>query len=437
VPASSTRFASIVGRLTGVNSLIILFAFVTSPILARALGPSGRGDLAAIVVVLVLAPTIADVGIYMYASTERARGVRRLGAILGSTIPIALTASLVGVLLAVPIAHLLGRGRADVVFFIELGLFLLPLSVFGQTLFGVVMGAQRWGVVMLSKVLSTGGAALVIVLLSLTDTLTVATAAAAYLICGLVAYLPFLVGLRGSRPWRFQQKIAREGLAFGTRTWLSTLALQGNAKLDQLLMAALVSSRELGLYALAVTLATASTSLIGSVNQALLPRVAAGEPALAARACRVTVFFVAIYGVSLALTSPILVPLVFGSSFSGSVPMLVVLLAANLFLVPTQVLGSAVIAAGHPGAAARSQLVGLVITVPALFVALPLAGGLGAATTSLISYAGSFAVVLVAALKGFGLPARAFLLIDAGDIRWMRTRLRRSDSDTVGAASSA
>jgi O-antigen/teichoic acid export membrane protein len=435
-PVKTRGFASVVGRLTGANSLIVVLAFVTSPILARALGPSGRGELAAIFVVLGLAPSIADIGLYVYVTRERSRQMRGIGSILGSTVPIALTAAMVGVLLAVPIADALGRGRRDVVLFIELGLFLLPFTVFCQTLYGVVVGAQRWAVVMVAKFISAGGPALVIVTLSLTDSLSVSTVATAYLACSVLGYLPFLVGLRGSRPWRFRSQIAREGLAFGSRTWLSSLATQTNVKLDQLLMAALASSHELGLYALAVTLATASTSLTGAIGTVLLPRVAAGEPLLAARACRMTILIVGAYGVALALVSPLVVPVVFGSAFSGSIAMLVVLLAANMLLVPGQVLGSALIAAGEPGAVAHGQLCALAITVPALIVVLPVAGGVGAAAVSLVSYAASFVVVLVAALRRFELPPRAFLLIDASDLRWIRSRLRRSATRAPGAASS-
>lgn len=435
-PGQPRGFASVVGRLTGANSLIVVLAFVTSPILARALGPSGRGDLAAIFVVLGLAPSIADIGLYLYVSRERSRQMRGIGSILGSTVPIALAVAMVGALLAVPIAHVIGRGRQDVVLFIEVGLFLLPFSVFCQTLYGVVVGAQRWGVVMVAKLISAGGPALVIVTLSLTGSLSVSTVATAYLVCSVFGYLPFLVGLRGSRPWRFRSQIAREGLAFGSRTWLSSLANQTNVKLDQLLMAALASSHELGLYALAVTLATASTSLTGAIGTALLPRVAAGEPVLAARACRMTILIVGAYGIALAVVSPLLVPMIFGSAFSGSIAMLVVLLAANMFLVPGQVLGSALIAAGDPGAAARSQLCALAITVPALIVVLPLAGGLGAAAISLVSYAAAFVVVLIAAVRRFELPPRTFLLIDASDLRWIRSRLRRSTTRAPGAASS-
>lgn len=430
-PLRRPRFATVVGRLAGVNGLIYLFAFVTSPILARTLHPSGRGEVAAVFAVVGLAPLLADLGLYMYVAREQARGVRARGEVLGSVLPIGIATSLVGVLLAVPIAHLLGQGRREVVFFIEIGLWMLPLNVFLQTLYGALLGGERWNALLAARVLSSAGPALAIIGLRLAGHLTVATACVTYIVAGLIANIPFLVGLRGTRPWRFHRSIAREGLAFGSKSWLSQVATQGNLRLDQLLMAAAVSSRQLGFYALAVTLATLSNALIQAVSNALLPRVAIGQRMLAARACRVTTAMVVVYGVVLALCGPILVPLVFGSAWRPAVPMLIVLLGANVFLAPGQLLGAAVIAAGDPSASARSQTVGLVITVVGLIILLPIAAGLGAAVVSLLAYAASFVVVLGAARRHFGVRTREFLILNPSDIQWFRSRLSRGAPEGV------
>lgn len=422
------RFATVVARLASVNSVVVLAALVTSPILARALGPSGRGDVAAILVVLGLAPLLCDLGLYVYISRERARGVRRLGDVLGSTLPIVLAGALTGVFLAVPIAHAIGRGRDDVTLFIALGLLLLPLTAFFQVLYGVLTGAQRWQPVIIAKLLTAGGSTLLIVALSIVGGVTVSSVAIVLIVSSVVGNVPLLVALRGSRPWRFRSKIAREGLAFGARSWVWSLAGTSVVKLDQLLMAVIVSSRELGLYALAVTLATASAPLTGAVVTALLPRVAAGDPTLAARSCRVAIFVALVYGIALGIVSPFLIPLVFTSGFTGAVPMLLILLLAHVFFVPTQVLGTALIAAGSPGAAARSQIVGLGVTVVGLVIALPLAGGVGAAIVSVLAYAATSAVVFVAAVRAFGVPPARFLIVNASDIRWCKDRLRGSRS---------
>jgi len=424
-PPTSPDFGSVVARLTSVNVLLLAAAFVTSPVLARALGPDGRGEVAAIFAVVSLAPWISDLGIASYLSRERARGVLGIGTLLGSTMPVTLGASLIGMLAAVPVAHLLGRGRSDVIFFIEIGLFQLPLLVFTLSLYGILVGEQRWNVVILSRLLSTVGAAVGIVALGIAGDLTVASAAITYIVAGLVAQVPLLVGLKRSFPWHFQRDVAWESAAFGARSWLSTLASTGNLRLDMVLMAGLVSSRQLGLYSIAATIAYASGSLVQAVANALTPRVAAGDGALVARAARVATLMVASASAALAAVSPILVPIVFGVGFTDSVPMLVVLLAASVLLVPGQVLNAAVIAGGDPGPAARSQILGLVITIPGLIVLLPLIGGIAAAWVSLFSYAVSLAVILRAAARLFSMPIRDFLAPTRADIRWLFARFTR------------
>lgn len=416
---SSSRFAGVVARLTGVNLLIVALAFVTSPILARALGPSGRGDVAAIFAVVTIAPWVSELGMTAFLSREHARRSQLLGVLLGSSMPITIAGSLIMVALAVPLAHVLGRGRKEVVDFIEIGLFLTPVTVFVGTLGGILVADQRWGVIICTRILYSIGSVATIVTLSLLHAITVMAVAITYIVAGMVSSLPYLVALRGSRPWRFDRRVARHGLVFGIRSWLSTLANTGNNQLDQVLMAGLVDSRQLGLYALAVTLSSGYNSLINATMSALFPRVAAGDSQLAARASRVILTFIIVSGASMAAASPVFVPFLFGRAFDGLIPMLFILLGASVFWVPGQVLGSALIAGGNPSATAHGQIAGLVITVPALLIVLPLAGGVGAACVSFAAYGVTFAIICRASVRTFQLSYRTLLMINRSDLRWM------------------
>jgi O-antigen/teichoic acid export membrane protein len=380
---------------------------------------------------VTIAPWISEVGLMSFLSREHARRARPLGTLLGSTMPITFATSLVGAVLAVPLAHALGRGRTDVVEFIEIGLLLLPLAVFLQNLYGLAIANQHWGLIMSVQFASAGGTACVIVALSLLGDLTVKTVAATYIVVAILANLPFVIELRGSRPWRFARPVARTGLAFGIRSWLYTLANVGNLQLDQVLMAPLVSSRQLGLYSLAVTLASASGSLLGATALALIPRVATGDSDLVPRACRVAILSAVTVGIGLGATSPVFVPLVFGHAFDDMIPMLLILLGATVFAVGNQVLGSALIAGGDPASSARGQLAGLAITVPALIIVLPLAGGLGAAWVSLAAYGVTFLIVLRAAKRTFALPYRGFLVVTTDDFRWLVAVIRRSAATKI------
>ena len=80
-PATKTsRLGSVTRNLTLVNVSFTLAALVTSPLQARALGPSGRGELAAVLVVTGLLGLLGDFGLGAYVVRESARGtpLRRL-----------------------------------------------------------------------------------------------------------------------------------------------------------------------------------------------------------------------------------------------------------------------------------------------------------------------------------------------------------------------
>ena len=196
------RFSSVVLRLSSVNVLTLLLAFVTSPILARSLGPSGRGEIAAIFSIVTLAPYLCDVGVTAYLGRESARGVHRIGDLLGSVLPIALLASLGSVAAAVPLAHLLGQGRPDVVRFIEIGLFVVPASVALLTLSGLSVGLQHWKLVTRCRLFGIVAPAIAVVVLALANAIDVERVAIVYFVTGMLSLAPFVLELRRVRPLR-------------------------------------------------------------------------------------------------------------------------------------------------------------------------------------------------------------------------------------------
>lgn len=404
--------------------MLLLAGLITGPIVARALGADGRGDLAAITAVLTLGPWLLDFGLSLWLARERARGAGR-EELLGAVLPVAFACSLIGVVAAIPLSHALGQGRPVVTTFLQIGLFLMPVSVILQTLVGLVIGESRWGLVIATRVIGTVLPALAIVVLAVLGRLTVASAAAAYLIGALLGGLLLLQAVRGMGRLVFDRRRAAAASSFGVKSWLSTVAATANNRLDQVLMAALVPSRELGLYAIAVTVASVTSSLIGAVSSAQFPRVAEGEAGLTAQSLRITMGLVATAGMLLAVLSPWLIPFAFGKTFTDAVPMAVILLVASVPMAGTFVLTSALTAANNPGAAMRAELVALTFTIPALILFLPDYGGLLAAAVSLAAYTIRLCMQLPPARETFSTSYRALLLPTRADLIWLKNQLHR------------
>ena len=242
---------------------------------------------------------------------------------------------------------------------------------------------------------------------------------------GLASLVILLPVVRGTGRLVFSRARSRVAAAFGAKSWLSTIAGVANNRLDQVLMAGLVASRELGLYAVAVSIASLTYGLSMAVSSALYPRVAEGEAGLAARSCRVTVSIVAVAALVLGALAPPMIPFVFGSDFAGALPMLIVLLFASVPLAGTIVLAAALNAADDPAATMRAELVGLALTVPALIVLLPVGGGIAAALISLAAYIARLAMLLRSAGRVFGGTWWRFLVPTRADLGWLSERARQ------------
>jgi O-antigen/teichoic acid export membrane protein len=253
-----------VARLTVANALAAAAGLITGPLLARALGASGRGDLAAILVPFSLAPSVLSLGIPAFAYRELPRG-RAVDEVIGSLGLPVLAIGAAGAVAAIPVADALAGGRETVRLFLVIGFVCMPIVMAGGLLASGLGALERWRRVVATRLIPFAVAFAAIVVLYAVGRLTVATAAAFTLLGALLSLLPGLSLLTEAGRPVFRIALAREGVAFGLKSWVGGLAMIANARLDQLLMITVVAPRELGLYAVATTLAGASNLATGAL----------------------------------------------------------------------------------------------------------------------------------------------------------------------------
>jgi O-antigen/teichoic acid export membrane protein len=412
-----------VGRLTTLNLAMALLGFVTAPIQARALGPGGRGDLAAIVTPLAFVAWVGDFGLFTYAAREAAR--RRPLNVLTGTVggACALIGAALGLVL-LPVAYVLARGRDVVLLWLLVGFAALPLTMFAGYLTSVARGTDRWREWIRTRAFAAFGSAIGLVVLYALGRLTVMTAAATVVGTGLASAVFLLPVLRGTGRPRVERGLLREGVPYGLRAWLTGLAGLTNQRVDQLVMVPLVSNRELGLYAVAVTVASATTAFSGAVTIPLMPRVAAEGPGAVPRVLRVSLLVVALASAALAAVAWPVVVYALGRDFARSVPMVWVLLVAGLPLSGVSVLTQAFLGAGSPSIPGRAEVLALVVTVPGLLLFVRDHGGVAAALVSLAAYGLAFAYLARHACRDFGTTPRELLVPRGEDVRWLRAQVR-------------
>ncbi len=426
-PASRPKrpLVRVVGGLAALNLTTTAVTFISSPLQAQALGPTGRGDLAAILVPLAMVPLMLGLNVAAYVTMETAR-TKRPALPFWSTSAITAVLALVLLGLAPVLANVFAEGRPVVERYVLIGLLLSPTALFAQLLIGVNLGLERWWAVQVTRTVTMGGVALASVVLFALDALTVESVAIASIAFGLLSLLPLLPATRVLRPIRAEARAMREGLVYGARNHVGSLAAQLNARLDQLIMIPLVPADELGLYAVAVTISGLSGLVIGILGPMLFVRVAGGDREMAPRAVRVSILSAAVIACALAAVTPLMLPLLFGEDFRGAVGMTLVLLVASLPLAGVAALGSVLMGMNRPGTPSIGELVALAITIPGLLVLLPPLGGFGAAIVSLLAYSANFAVLVRMAAREAGEGVGAFIVVRRSDVRWLWGAIRQA-----------
>ncbi|HEX9991592.1 MAG TPA: oligosaccharide flippase family protein [Acidimicrobiales bacterium] len=394
-PPDARRRGSVLG-LTFAIALAAPLGLITGPLVARAIGPVGRGEVASGTVFGTLAWQVLGLGLPWAVGRRVAAEPGRLRALLGN----AARYCLVVTPLAIALAWFLVEGPLDgLSTAAAVGAFVLiavaPLNIFSnvQQAALVAEGALRpMSMLRASPILFS---AAVVIGCAITGTLSVGTYLAATIGAGLLVnaltwrFLP--TRPRGAEPYR-------PLLWFGIRSAGGQLAAYGNSYLDQAILAVAVGPRQLGLYAVAATVASVPLSF----GQALAARAfgdvgrasGADRWEQAGRYLRLALLVGVAASAAIALTGPFLVPLLFGRPFRGSVVPLLILLpgtaALGMGLTAMRILN----AVDRPGASSIAEGSGFVVTAVGLAVAVPLAGIKGAAIVSTLAYWTRIAVQL-------------------------------------------
>lgn len=421
------------------SAAIVALNMLTGVLLARALGPHARGELAAVYLWPLIFATLGGLGIADATTFHVARSRVGIGRIVGTScvLAFALAVALAAAAAAV-IPLVLGDYGADARNAAFLFLLYVPMNLVTLSLLGVLNGLHRFSSFNAVRLLLIAVTAVGMVAVAVAGDLTVTTAIAVYLLAGAAWTLGAAAAVRRAGVGRlsFDRAAARSLLGYGVRSHPGAVSGMLNEFLDKLVISVVLGPTKLGLYVIAVTL-TGVTDFVGSsVGMVALPAVAKHErgaerAAAARRFVGITVVVSALVTVPIVLFTPQLITLFFGAEYRDAATVARVLLVAGVVLSTTRALGAVLRAVDRPLDASRGQLAALVVTAVALAALLPAMGLLGAGIASLLAYAVSMLVLVRRAARELGLPARLLLLPDARDMSpgVLASLLRRDRGD--------
>ena len=383
--------------------------FAASLIIARALGPSGRGAIAFFLASTFLAAYVGRVGFENAATVYAARDRDRQGVVLTNvllfTVPSSVLAgaALVCVMILLPFelppslndAALVAIAGATVATaFHDVSLaFLLGCRRYAAYALGYGAGPWMYCVILLALAAGPG-----------LDISRVILAWIGYRLA--LGLLLMAVAARRARPKLPNLPLMREMLGYGVRGWPGTISAFLNLRADQWLMGFISTEAQLGAYAVAVSAA----------DPLLYAPIAA---AMASPPCRVSfrrrphrsharhssrpVGCHCYWDRRGPGSGPTVIPALFGAEFEVSVTPFLLLLPAPLGFVLLATFGSALRGAMAPGRAAGAEVIAAAVGLTLNLVLVPRYGASGAAAAASLAFivGGVSALLAYRRLAGF------------------------------------
>lgn len=379
------------------NAAIAGCGLASGALLARVLGPDGRGELTAIQAWPLLLATAGTFGLTEAAAYFAASDTSRARTTLASTLLLALPFSVVAVVLGLVILpRALHAQTTDVRQAAQVSLLLIPLMTLLTAPHQALRGAGHAHAWNLLRLMAPAGWAGVLAVLYVRGGATATSAAMAFLAVFAVSAVPaHLVAWRTLRGAASPaSSLWRRLLGYGAPTAVTAFPQWLNFRLDQLVMIALLSTDAVGLYAVAVAWGGAAQPLATVLAYAAVPSLAASQDAQQrARVLYRSGALVAIAASALLMAAtPFLVPLIFGVEFRAAVPAALILVAAGAVTGINTVGGECLRGLGRPRAVLAAECAGLAVTCVAVPLLIPSWGIVGAAVASLASYVATLVV---------------------------------------------
>lgn len=382
------------------QTLCLVLSIAGSVIIARWLGPSGKGlvGLALLVpgmMVLFLGAGIEVANVYFTAS-------RRLdvASLAANSVGFALLSTIVGFGIAVGLVT--GGWLEIVVPGVPTWLYLtamvgLPVGLLSNYFTALLRGLQRIMAVNIVNLAQGGGVLILGLLLVVGFHLGPLGAVLASIGAGAISLLAAGILLRrqgGTFVPRWDPSVMKSTLSFGMKAYVCNTLTFFNYRLDMFIVNYFVGLTGVGIYSVAVGLAELLWRLPNAVTFVLMPKAAATSPErmnrFTPRVLRITMMLTALGALVLVFLGRSLIQIVYASAFVGAyVPMLVLLPGVVLF-GGAKVLTNDIGGRGYLGYNSINDGLALIVTVVLDLILIPRYGVTGAALASSIAYMVAF-----------------------------------------------
>jgi O-antigen/teichoic acid export membrane protein len=424
------RFLSSAVTTFGAKVAVSLIALGNTLVIARALGPEGRGEVALLFAIGYLTGILATFGVQEtnvnLAGAEPAlrRSLATNSVILSTILGLASAVTVTVLVAAMP--SIAGGVSISLIL---IALASVPAVILFTYLQFLIRGDYGFGVTNIAWIIQplvnlvANGVLAAMGVLTVTSAIVAGTGGQ-FLATGTLVWYVRRRSVGFGRP---SVPLARRMLTFGIKSHAGRIMEEGNYRFDQWILGAIAGTRELGLYSVAVAWAEGLFMLPTALSVVQRPDLVRSSASAAVREAsilfRTAVILTAISAGALVVAAPLLCVAVFGEEFRGSIDDLRILTLGAFGMVALKQLGNALTARQQPTLTSLAIGAAFLSTVLLDLLLIPEHGGTGAAVASAVSYTFGGAVVALLFAHALGGKVRD-LVPRLGDVRWTWAKVK-------------
>lgn len=429
------------------RTLALFMSLLVSIILARSLGPEGRGIYALVILLPGILLIFFDFGITPATAFYIGKKKYPLSQIFGNNIFLSIFFSSLAMFAGVLIIFLLRKHFFSGVptNYLLFGILYLPLSIFFYSVSAILLGVQKIKMYNLAFLLGGVFSLLLVVILVSIFKLGVLGAILAFIFSSLAPVIFLFITVRNLTKeisLRLNKNYLKDVLSFGTKFHFSNIFAFLHSHINILLINFYINPVAVGFFSIANSLVTQIQSLAQSATVVLLPKIAAEEEEKKKKeftplVCRNIILITFLGALFFFFLAKWLIVLFYSKEFLSSVLPFRILLPAIVAFAGSQILAVDFIGRGKPMLNTYVNGGTLLLSIILSIILIPKFGIEGAAWALTVSYIAMFISKLIIYSKISKNRIKDVILFSSQDIEFYknliisyRIRLKNMKSNT-------
>jgi len=426
----TTNFVSAASKVLFSSVCMMVLNMGTGVLVARFLGPEGRGEQAAMImwpqfIAFTLTFGIPSSLVYYYKKNKPyAAEYFTVSLIMAALLGV--VSATVGIFM---VPRFLSEYSASVILYAQISMLLCPIVLLSTYMSSALQAYDNYRLLNLSKTSGPFISLVLIFLLVATGQVTPMLTATAYLVSGLpiAAFVLYVLIKQIRLSFRNLKCRSKELFSYGIRAYaidvLGTISMQ----LDQILVVAMLTPTQMGYYSVALALSKLPKIIQTTIVTVLFPKASGNDEQTVLRmtllSFRIGVFITGLFCIAAVFLSSFAIELLYGQEFLNAVTTVQILLVREIVASGVSIMIQFYMANGKPGFISIMEAIGIMLNIPLMLWLLPAYGLPGVAIALLITALARLIFVSVMLRRRY--PGQIQLLLTRADIQLVMRELKR------------